>query len=480
MSTPTSGRRVAVRQRPRPDRSALLALVFVVLGGLLVAAAGAVRAQPEASPRPATVAVDQTAAACLASPKRASSSAFTLAAPLPQQDEAALRKAGQGTLPAGAASGQARPVTGDVRGRLKAIDAAAPGSATSVTATGGSAVGRSSFQVDRASGAGLAVQECMAPRSRWWFTGGGAGLDHQSTLVLANVDPGPAVVDVIAQGPDGVADDVGTRGITMAPGEVRSIDLVDIAPQANELSVHVQASRGRVVAGLADGFATTPGADPGRDWVPAQAEPSRDLLLTPLSRQADRRTLVVSNPTDREALVELKVSGASGAFVPTQVKDVRVPPQSLVTAELGSVVGRDASAVLLHSGVPVTAAVRSTKGADVSYAAAAPLLDGPAAAVVDAGVAAEVHLTAGKDGGTATATAYSTAGHEVDSAKLRVKPTTTLAWSPKGKAAYIVVSPARGDLAGGVTLEGGAGISQVPLQPLPVLLRQPVVEPVVN
>ena len=46
----------------------------------------------------------------------------------------------------------------------------------------------------------------------------------------------------------------------------------------------------------------------------------------------------------------------------------------MVTADLGPAVGKEASAVLLTSPVPLTATVRSTSAADVTYTAAAPLL----------------------------------------------------------------------------------------------------------
>jgi hypothetical protein len=367
------------------------------------------------------------------------------------------------------------------RGELQSLRVPGRGAALGLTATGDAAVGRGTFQVDEATDAdALAAQECLSPRARWWFTGGGAGLDHQSELVMANLDPGPAVVDVVVHGPEGPVDSVDTRGITVGPGEVRTLDLVEVAPQSDELSVHVEASRGRVVAGLADSFATTPAAEPGLEWVPSQAEASRTVRLAPLPRQADARTLVVTNPGEREALVDVEVSGESGSFAPTDVAQVRVPPGSVVTADLGNAVGRDASAVVLRSPVPVAATVRSSLGADVSYAAAVPVLDGPAAAVLREGVQAAVQLTAGESGGSAVATAYASDGSEVDSAELEVEPTATTAWSPEGRAAYVVVTPRRGQLAGGLSLASGAGVSQLALRPLPVVLREPVVVPVVR
>jgi hypothetical protein len=68
----------------------------------------------------------------------------------------------------------------------------------------------------------------------------------------------------------------------------------------------------------------------------------------------------------------------------------------------------------------------------------------------------------------------------VESVEVEVPPTATLAWTPEGAAAYVVVTPGEGSVAGGVALAGDAGLSQVPLRPLPIALRKPVVVPVVR
>ncbi len=477
MSTPVSGRRAARRVRRGVDLLTALGVALVVLTAVLLLGAGAVHDEPEAVPRAGTVPADEVVTACAAFPDGGRAEAHTLAAPLPDAESG-------GQVTAGPLGGRTEPVDA-ARGVLASLDLAAGQEARSgwalvVAAEGPAAVGRSTTVVDRARDvAALGVQECLAPRARWWFTGAGAGLDHTSTLVVANPDPGRAVIDVEVHGPDGLVDSVGTRGITVQPGEVRTLDLVDVAPQTDEIAVHVEASRGRVVAALADGFATRPAAPAGREWVPAQADASTMLRLAPLPARADRRTLVVANPTAREALADVEVSTPTGSFVPTDVPQLRVPPGAVVTADLGPA-GKDAAAVRVGSPVPLTATVRSARAGDVSYAADAPLLDGPASAVLADDTEATLQLTAGDSGGTADVTAYSADGDEVGTATLEVEPGTTLTWTPRGKAAYLVVSPGRGRLFGGVSLAGSAGLSQVPLRPLPVELRRPVVTPVVR
>lgn len=478
MSTPAPGRRAARRAAPRQrrplDPAGLVGVALVAVAVLLLLAAGMVQAKPEPAAVPEAVPVDQVETVCVGAPTSGEAAADTMAAPLPDAPHG-------GTVTAGPVGEKPKPVGAAPRGELVEIDPPDAGSASMVSAVDAEALGRSTFQVDRARGSdAVATQECLPPRARWWFTGAGAGLDHQSKLVLTNVDPGPAVVDVVAHGPDGVVDSVGTRGITLRPGEVRTVDLLDVAPKADELAVHVEASRGRVVAALADSFAAEAGAEPGQEWIPPQDDVSRVLRLGPLPRKADRRTLVVANPADREALVTVRVSGQSGAFAPTGVAELRVPPGAVLTTDLGSAVGADPSGVLLQSTAPVSATVRSSSAGDAAYAGALAALDGPAAALLPSGTAGAVHLTGGAHGGSAEIVAYSSKGEKVDSGKLDLPANATLPWSPKRGAEYVVVTPAKGRVYGGVTLEGNGALTQVALRPLPVFLKRPVVVPVIH
>lgn len=475
MSAPTPGRRAARRAAPRkrvqPGPASAGAAALVAASALLVAASGLVRATPVPAAAPATVPVDQVTNVCLGSPVPASSDASTLTAPLSDA-------AGGGSLTVGPAGKPPRTQGPATRGSLQKLPAPGAGSALTVAASGGAAVGRGTFQVDRSrANNALATQDCLQPQPRWWFTGAGAGLDHQSKLVLANVDPGPAVVDVIALGPGGLVDSVGTRGITLQPGEVRTIDLLDVAPQSDELAVHVQASRGRVVAAMADSFASSAGAQPGQEWLPPQDDADRVLRLAPLPAKADGRTLLVANPGGREALVQVEVSGKTGSFPPTDVGELQVPPGAVLSTNLGSALGPDVSGVVIHSTLPVTATVRSSSASDVAYAVGVPVLDGPAAAVLPAGTTGTVHLTAGTHAAKARVVAYSAKGDAVGSGELDVPAGSTQTWTAKRGAGYVVVTPTKGQLFGGVALEAGDLMSQVALRPLPVVLERPVVVP---
>ena len=474
-------RRAAPRRRPQPAPGIGAALVLLVLCAGLLAAAGLVEGGQGPSARRDVVPVDRVVTSCLGSPVPARTAAHTLAAPLPGGvGEAGARGGLEVTAPTGGSDGAAG--SGEVgRGRLVPLGPVPAGSTLTVTATGSAAVGRTGSQVDRARGtSALSARECATPRGRWWFTGGGADLDHSSELVLANVDPGRAVVDIVVHGPEGEVPTLGTRGVTLEQGDVRSFEMVELAPQAEDLSVRVEAARGRVVAGMSDSFSDGPAAAEGLEWLPAQAEASRVLRLAPLPRRAAGRSLVVANPSDREVLVEVEVSGEGGAFAPADAAQLRVPPGAVVSSDLSAAVGRDASAVVLRAPVPVAATVRSVTDGDTSYAAATPPLTGPAAAILARGASASVQLTAAGTGGRVEVVAYDETGDEVDRQEVELEPGATGAWSPRRSAAYVVATPAEGRVAGGVVLSDESGTTQLALRPLPVTVRQPAVAPVVR
>ncbi len=111
-------------------------------------------------------------------------------------------------------------VAGAVPGAVAAVPART-GRGTVLTRTGGEARGTFAARVDR-GGDTLAVLACRQPAAQWWFAGAGGDLDHSSVLHLVNVDSGPAVVDVRLHGATGSVDLAGTRGLTLAPRDVRA------------------------------------------------------------------------------------------------------------------------------------------------------------------------------------------------------------------------------------------------------------------
>src|SRR4051812_13381144 len=67
-------------------------------------------------------------------------------------------------------------------------------------------------------------------------------------LPLLAPPPAPAVVDVVVLGPDGPVDLPSARGLVVAAGQARAVQLDALAPGLDRLVVHVVARRGRVAA----------------------------------------------------------------------------------------------------------------------------------------------------------------------------------------------------------------------------------------
>lgn len=350
-----------------------------------------------------------------------------------------------------------------------------------VDATGGAAAGLFGFRSDLAAGQTLAVADCATPRSQWWFTGAGAGLDHSSSLLLANVDAGPAVVDLRVLGPDGEVDTVSTTGITLAPHSVKRIELSGIAPQTDDLALSVHASRGRVVASVTDSFRPGPSGPQGQEWLAGTDLPSRTVRLAGLPAGSASTSLLVANPSDLEAVVDVRVAGRSGSFAPTGLDAISVAPGAITQVDLGSVLPRNEPVALrLRSRVPVVASVRSTAGKDHAYATPVMPLVGPAAAPLVAGADASVQLTAGAVAATVGVAAYDAHGHRLDGTTLTIPPTATQVWSPRRGAAYVVVTPSTDPAGGsvhGAVSYAGDGLATLPLTALPIRIDRPSVRP---
>ena len=212
------------------------------------------------------------------------------------------------------------------RGTLGDVPRRAAGAEAVIEAQGELAAGLFGFRSDSGPRWSAAVP-CGTPRASWWFTGAGASLDHGSTLLVSNVDPGVAVVDVRVYGPDGEVPTVSTRGIVLAPGTRKVLDLRDLAPQVDDITLSVRVTRGRVAAAVQDRYATGPGPATGESWLPDQPRPARLVRLAGLPAEAQRRTLLVANPSELQAVVRVDVSGGPVPSPPPGSKPSRSLPE---------------------------------------------------------------------------------------------------------------------------------------------------------
>ena len=455
----------------RPDAGVVTAVLLVLAAGATVALTSPAESTTPRGPATSAVPVVRTALACpdLTPPAGRSASVRVGLAP------AATGLRG-GTVRTGPVGGPARP-SALARGAFQALPAGAE--AAAVRADGPAAAGLFAARDDTTGHRALGVTGCPAPRARWWFTGAGAGLDHDSTLVLTNLDPGPAVVDLTVLGPDGPVDTVAGSGVLVPAGTSRRVALSDLAPRTDELALVVRAERGRVVATVDDTLRGSATARRGQEWLPGTRAPARTLVLAGAPAQAARRTLLVANPTDREAVVEVRLSGRGGAFTPTGFDPVSVAPGTLRAVDLTGVLARagDQPAVLLRSSQPVTASLRSRVGSDLSYATAVDALTGPAAAPVPGGLRVGVTLTAAARATGVRLTAYDARGGQRGGTTLHLGPSATGAWTPPAGTAYVLVRPSRAGSVSGAVAYTGPGVATLPLTPLPLRELRPAVRP---
>ena len=343
---------------------------------------------------------------------------------------------------------------------------------TALRGTGEAARGTFAARLDRGDRS-LAVLRCEQPAARWWFAGGGGDLDHESVLHLVNVDDGPAVVDLRVHGAAQSVDVSGTQGLTLAPGDSMRLALADVAPGSPELTVEVAASRGRVVAAVADSWGS------GREWLPPSAPPGRGAVLPGGVVAGGRATLLVTNPADVQATVEVEVLGPNGAFVPVGVEPVSVDPGAVASVDLAAALG-DAVAVRATSDLPVVAALRTVQRGDHAVApAGTPLpLDTPAV-LVPAGRRSVVRLAAGSEGAEVEVVERSARGRVLTEDVATVRPDGSLEQVLGSRTASVTVVARSGELYAAAG-HAGAGVAVQPAPPVPWAVVRPVVRPVVR
>lgn len=465
----------------------VLALVLPVLAGAVIWAAPQPDPAPSGPPAAREEPVTSTSLGCPGSGVGRQTQFGIGLAPLVEASDGG----GLITDPEGSTPTRGGVVTSQGRG----------GDSVSVRGTGGSAQGLFAWRADRTRG--LAVADCSTPRASWWFIGAGAALDHESTLVLQNLDGSPAIVDVAVFGPDGPIDvtAAGGRGITVPPGELIRVPMVELAPQTDELAVQVAASQGRVVAAIADHFALTPTAAVGNEWLPAQLQPIRQTRIvgvpgavrtgkqTGKQARVRQHTLIVANPGDAEAVVDLELSGPNGRSTMPGTETLSIAPGSVATVDLTEALdgagADDALAVVMESSRPVVGAMRTVlSSGDHLVAGMSKALDSSAATPVLAKTGATgqawLHLVAGAWNARADVVSYQADGTELASEQIGMAAHALATYRIPKKAAYVMVTPTKGQIYGATvwaTDSGKITASTRVLRALPDRLRIPGVRP---
>ncbi|HAM43605.1 MAG TPA: hypothetical protein DCM67_01085 [Propionibacteriaceae bacterium] len=183
--------------------------------------------------------------------------------------------------------------------------------------------------------------------------------DAQGDLILVNLDSAEAVVDLVAYGPGGRLN--APRGISVKGGSEQAVPLSVIDRNDLPITVKVTTSQGRVAAFLRQ-FSWDRTAPYSSDWVPDGVAPATSLVLPGIPSGNGNRTLVVSNPGELTAGVDIDVLSPTGLSQLSDAQRIDVPPATTQTIELAPGLDGEAAGVRLTSNLPVTAAMLVDNG----------------------------------------------------------------------------------------------------------------------
>jgi hypothetical protein len=328
----------------------------------------------------------------------------------------------------------------------------------------------STFVPAKQPGSGVGV--CSAPSAQAWFTPLVTTLGSSGALVLANPTSATTVVDLEFLGPHGIIKAVGRRGIAIAAGGTKRINLTSYAPGADELTVGVIATQGLAVAGVQNTVGE--GADVvGAEWVNAAQEPGTDVVVDPSPSGRGRRHLVIANTSDSDALVKVQALSPDGAFTPTALPSVQIKPGRTISKDVSKISGKDPTGWRLISNVPVVAGSTTVIGSDYAVATTSAALTEPVVVPALPRASLEVALAAEpRKGGGVTVTAYDAAGRVLGSKRFAVPGGEVRTWryrapareGTRATAAYAVITVEDGaGVHGGAVFTTSAGSAGLPL-----------------
>ncbi|TQS89918.1 hypothetical protein EU811_18980 [Arthrobacter sp. TS-15] len=217
---------------------------------------------------------------------------------------------------------------------------------------------------------GLAATQCQPPGNDAWLLGANTAVGRTAVLNVSNASETPATVNLELYGYEGQIQAPGARGLLVAPGTTRSVNLAGLAPGESQLAVHVRSTGGPVAAtiqqsvlrGIAPGGVEylSPGAGPSNLQVMSGVDiqdPSGVKTLAAKPGFADAvPALQIAVPGSTDAVVQVSLYGANG--------ERKIPNGGVVTVKGGTV------ATLNLDGVPAGSyTVRASS--DVSFLASA-------------------------------------------------------------------------------------------------------------
>ncbi|MFP3578614.1 DUF5719 family protein [Arthrobacter sp. SIMBA_036] len=226
---------------------------------------------------------------------------------------------------------------------------------------------------------GLASAQCQQPGNDAWILGASTSVGRTAVLNVSNASSTPATVNLDLFGSQGQIQAANARGLLVAPGTTRSINLGGLAPGQTQLAVHLLSTGGpvagtiqqSVLRGLVPGGVEylSPGAAPSNLQVMSGVNIQDTAAIKALGGKSDFAdalpALQLAVPGSADAVIQVHVYGANG--------ERQIPNGGVVTVKGGTVAtlnldGLPAGtySVGASSDVAFAASARVTRGATVN------------------------------------------------------------------------------------------------------------------
>ncbi|MFE4196284.1 DUF5719 family protein [Paenarthrobacter sp. NPDC056912] len=228
---------------------------------------------------------------------------------------------------------------------------------------------------------GLASAQCQQPGNDSWLLGANTALGRTAVLNLSNASETPATVNLDLYGAQGQIQAPGARGLLVAPGTTRSVNLAGLVPGESQVAVHVRSTGGpvagtiqqSVLRGLAPGGVEflSPGAGPSNLQVMSGVDIQDSAAIKALGDKSGFADAVpalqIAVPGSTDAVVQVRLFGANG--------ERQIPNGGVVTVKGGTVATLDLDnvpagnyTISASSDVSFVASARVTRGAKAEEA----------------------------------------------------------------------------------------------------------------
>ncbi|MCC3277198.1 DUF5719 family protein [Arthrobacter sp. zg-Y20] len=274
---------------------------------------------------------------------------------------------------------------------------------------------------------GLAAANCQPPANDQWLVGARTTVGATAVLQLTNASQTAAAVDLELYGPAGPLDGPGTRGISVAPGQTRSVVLAGLAANQEALAVRVRSSGGPVSAVISQSLlrGLTPG---GVELIQPTTAPRPNQVVGGVfiqNPEATRKLAAVDGYASVTPSLQVAVPGATDAVVNVRVFSAA----GEVNLEGGGSYNAAAGTV---TKLPLDSLPEGTYTLDISS---------------DVSVVAAAVVTRGTDAGAGTDLAVASAGERVGSEHLAVlaSANTVLSFAAPAGAAELSLAAVSAD-----------------------------------